>query len=356
MKPGRDGATLPLNILVFDMDGVLIDVSKSYRKTIEETIRIYLETCLQLRGVRRKPALDRAVSLFKAAGGFNNDWDLTSGLLLYLLSLSGLPASLKRKEFSSIPETVAYLRGKSSGVSAKIPAVVNLGHLSSFLEGAKTSGQGLKGIRRALQGSWEGWVYGCGDLDQTNVIKRIFQEVYLGRKFTSCYPLKRLFYRGNGYFLRERMLISVEVLSAFRRKILLGIATGRPRFEAELALKRFHLLSRFKSIVTLDECLEEERRLFRSTGKRLKRTKPHPFPLLKAIEEIGIPVPRCGYVGDAVDDIRAARTLKKKTPVLAIGYIPGPRNRTLEKALKEAGADRLIRSPKELLRFVASFR
>ncbi len=356
MKLWRDGAPPPLNVLIFDIDGVLIDVSRSYRKAIEETIRIYLKICLRSGSAGNRLVLDRAVSLFKAAGGFNNDWDLTSGLLLYLLSLSGLPPSLKQREFSSIQETVAYLRGESSEFSAGIPTAVNLGRLSSFLQRSKASDQGLKGIRRVLRGSWEGWVYGYGDLDQSNVVKRIFQEVYLGRKFASCYPLKRLFYRGKGYYLHERMLIPAEVLSALRRRILLGIATGRPKFEAELALKRFRILSRFKSVVTLDECLEEEERLFRSTGRRLKRTKPHPFPLLKAIEETAIPVPRCGYVGDAVDDIRAARALRDKVHVLAFGFIPGPGNRTLERALKEAGADRVIRHSEELLQFIAELR
>ncbi len=351
MKPHRDEA--PLNVLIFDMDGVLIDVSKSYRKAIEETIRIYLKICLHSGSAGNGLALDRAVSLFKAAGGFNNDWDLTSGLLLYLLSLSGLPACLKRREFSSIQETVAHLQGESSGFPAGMPMAVNPGRLSSFLRRATACGQGLKGICRALRGSWEGWVYGSGGLDRTNVVKRIFQEVYLGRKFGSCYPLKRLFCRGKGYYLHERMLIPAEVLSALRRKVLLGVATGRPRFEAELALKRFHILSRFKSIVTLDECLEEEARLFRSTGRRLKRTKPHPFPLLKAVEETGIPAPRCGYVGDAVDDIRAARALRGKVPILALGFIPGPENRALERVLKGAGADRVIHQPRELLQFVA---
>jgi len=353
MKPKKTGAALPPNILIFDMDGVLIDVSGSYRKAIEETIRLYLQVCLQFRDAANPPVLDRAVSLFKAAGGFNNDWDLTSGLLFYLLSLSGLPASLKRRTFSSIEETVAYLQRESSGSSVRMPKAINLSRLSSFLETVKASGGGLKGIRRVFQGSWDGWVYGFGGLDRTNVVKRIFQEVYLGRKFISCYPLKRLFYRGKGYYLSEKMLIPVKVLSVLRRKIRLGIATGRPRFEAELALKRFRLPAYFKSIITLDECMEEEGRLFDATGRRLKCTKPHPFSLQKAIEEIGHPAPRCGYVGDTVDDIRAARALKRKTPVLAFGFIPPPGNRPLEKTLKKAGADAVIRRPEELLRFAS---
>ena len=81
-KLKRDNKTFPLDVLVFDMDGVLIDVSKSYRKTIAKTIQIYLKTCLGLKDGKKRLALDEAISLFKSAGGFNNDWDLTSGLLL----------------------------------------------------------------------------------------------------------------------------------------------------------------------------------------------------------------------------------------------------------------------------------
>ncbi|MBM4278937.1 MAG: TIGR01548 family HAD-type hydrolase, partial [Deltaproteobacteria bacterium] len=38
-----------MDLLIFDMDGVLIDVSRSYRKTIQQTIHIYLKHCLGLR-------------------------------------------------------------------------------------------------------------------------------------------------------------------------------------------------------------------------------------------------------------------------------------------------------------------
>ena len=344
---------LPLDLLIFDMDGVLIDVSKSYRKTIEKTIQIYLTLCFGTSGGKNGLVLDDAISRFKGAGGFNNDWDLTSGLLIYLLSISGLPPASKRKPSSSIREVVAYLRGAALGLSYKIPMSISTGHLSSFLEKVKASGGGLKGVRRALGSSWEGWVYGQGNLDEENLVKRIFQEVYLGKKFTSCYSLERLFYRREGYYLQERMLIPREILSFLRKKLRLGIASGRPRFEAELTLRRFHLFSSFKSIVTLDECLKEEERLFRSTRRRPKRTKPHPFPLKRAIEKIGIPHARCGSVGDVVDDILAAVALKKRQAILALGFIAGTKDRTIESVLKQAGADRIIRRPRELLQLIA---
>jgi HAD superfamily hydrolase (TIGR01548 family) len=352
MKTKRNGRAFPLDVLVFDMDGVLIDVSKSYRKTIEKTVHLYLTACLGFKQGKRELALDEAISLFKAAGGFNNDWDLTSGLLFYLLSVSGLRTSSKRKEFSSIPEVVAHLRGESSGHSCKIPVSIDLQGLSSFLKRVRGAGGGLQGVRQALQGSWEGWVYGSGDLSRQNLVKRIFQEVYLGEMFSPCYPLDPLFHQGRGYYLRERMIIPRHLLRTLWKSLHLAIASGRPRFEAELALERFRLFPYFESIVTLDECLEEERRLSRSTGRHLKRTKPHPFPLIKAIEGIGLTRPRCGYVGDVVDDMVAARRAGRRFQVIAMGFLTAPdRDKTEETNLRDAGADYIVKDPNELLRF-----
>src|SRR4030042_4785973 len=107
-------SSLPLDILVFDMDGVLIDVSESYRRTIAKTVQIYLETCL---GFKRRSApliTEEHISSFKMAGGFNNDWDLTSGLLLFLLSISGFPPLSSRKSLDSLEEVSQYLRSRSS--------------------------------------------------------------------------------------------------------------------------------------------------------------------------------------------------------------------------------------------------
>ena len=349
LKPGGNNQAFPLDILIFDMDGVLIDVSQSYRKTIEKTIQIYLRTCLGLKSSKKKLTFDEAISLFKAAGGFNNDWDLTSGLLLYLLSVSGLPPSSERIEFHRTEGVAGYLKARSSEINRKMEVRLSLPRLSSFLRKVKAYGGGLKGVHQALRASWEGWVYGSGDLNEENVIKRIFQEVYLGKKFASCYPFRRLFYHGKGYYLHEKMLIPRSILSALRKNLRLGIASGRPRFEAELALRRFHLLPYFESIVTLDECEKAEAQLRDEKGKRVKLTKPHPYPLLRAIEEIGLSNPRCGYVGDGVDDIRAARAAKRRLPMLAIGFLSGPKIKTMEEALLQAGSDRVIRHPQELL-------
>jgi phosphoglycolate phosphatase-like HAD superfamily hydrolase len=133
----------------------------------------------------------------------------------------------------------------------------------------------------------------------------------------------------------------------------MGIASGRLQFEAELALKKFHLLPYFDSVVTLDKCMEEEKRIFGLTGKKLSCSKPHPYSILKAVREIKIPNPRCGYVGDVVDDILAARAAKKELEMTAIGFLGAPTSRkVMEKAFNRVGADLIIQTPEELLRSV----
>lgn len=54
-------------LLVFDMDGVLVDVTESYRETIAATIEHFT-------GAR--PTHEQ-IQQFKNRGGFNDDWELT---------------------------------------------------------------------------------------------------------------------------------------------------------------------------------------------------------------------------------------------------------------------------------------
>jgi HAD superfamily phosphatase len=349
---------LPLDILVFDMDGVLIDVSESYRKTISKSVQIYLETCLGFKKGLAPLITEEHIASFKMAGGFNNDWDLTSGLLLFLLSISGFPPLLRRKSFVSIEEVSQYLRSRSSGFRSTLTVKTLRNHLPCFVREVKSCGGGLKGIQRTLRktrnASWDGWVYPSGEIHTTNVVKRIFQEIYLGRTFVRHYSLRRLFYHSQGYHLREKPLIPRRILSVLHKRVRMGIASGRPRVEAELALKRFQIDRYFDRIVTLDECAAEEARLFRITGKKSKRTKPHPYPLLRVIREIGLPHPRSAYVGDVVDDIQTARNAGRKDPVVPIGFVfRQTKEKSLTESLRKAGARFVIRQPNDLLRLVS---
>jgi len=349
---------LPLDILVFDMDGVLIDVSESYRKTIAKTVQIYLETCLGFKKGSAPLITEEHIASFKMAGGFNNDWDLTSGLLLFLISISGLPPLPRKKSFASIEEIPPYLRKRSSRFRWNLTKQTLQDRFFCFAEELGSCGGGLKGVRLLLhktrKASWGGWVYHSGEIHTANVVKRIFQEIYLGRTFVRHYSLRRLFYHGQGDYLREKLLIPRRILTSLRRKAKLGIASGRPRFEAELALRRFKLKPYFESVVTLDECQREEDRILQRTEKKVKRTKPHPYPLLRVIREIGLPHPRSAYVGDVLDDILAARNAGRKVSVVPIGFVfRQTKEKSLAESLRKAGAHFVIQQPNDLLRLVS---
>jgi len=338
-----------MDAIIFDMDGVLIDVSGSYRKAIQRTVEIYLETCLGFDNKHEKLVTDREISLFKSAGGFNNDWDLTSGLLLRILSCSNLPPSSKEERFSSIREALLHLKTKSSRLPSKMAGRFERAFSPAFIEKVRSSGGGLKGVRKAISGSWHGWVYQSGELSRENIVKRIFQEGYLGKEFFPRYHLRPLFYVGEGLWLQEKLLIPAGILATLRKKVRMGIASGRPRFEAELALKRFHLLPYFDSVVTLDECNKEESRILRSTGRRVNFSKPHPYSILRAAREMGASNLRCAYVGDVVDDMAAAQAAKKEIQILAAGFLSEGGNQEIRGSLAEAGADLVIEKPEGLL-------
>ena len=189
MRSNKNRSPLHIDLLIFDMDGVLVDVSRSYRQAIQQTVQIYFETCLGLKKGRRSLITKEDISLFKSIGGFNNDWELTSALILYLLSISGIPPSPQRKPLPTIGEVVQHLKTKSSPLHPQIYHLLEKKNLPPFLEWVKSYGGGLRGVRLALRetrrASWDGWVYRSGDIDKENLVKRIFQELYLGDQFAS---------------------------------------------------------------------------------------------------------------------------------------------------------------------------
>ncbi len=58
-------------LLIFDIDGVLVDASNSYRQAIQQTCRFFT-------GLDVSPA---EIQSYKNRGGLNNDWDLTEAIL-----------------------------------------------------------------------------------------------------------------------------------------------------------------------------------------------------------------------------------------------------------------------------------
>lgn len=74
--------TAAIKAVLFDMDGVLVDVSKSYRRAIEETVYYFTG----------RKVYPRMIQRYKNLGGFNDDWALTRAIVMD----SGMEVSLQR--------------------------------------------------------------------------------------------------------------------------------------------------------------------------------------------------------------------------------------------------------------------
>lgn len=119
-----------------------------------------------------------------------------------------------------------------------------------------------------------------------------------------------------------------ELLSDLRaRGIPIGIVTSKMRDAAWRGLRLCGIADDFDVLIGADD---------------VDRHKPHPAPVLAGCARLGRDAPSCAYVGDSVHDMVAARA----AGTLALGAGWGPFE---HEALREAGADRLLNSPHELL-------
>jgi phosphoglycolate phosphatase-like HAD superfamily hydrolase len=181
-----------------------------------------------------------------------------------------------------------------------------------------------------------------GDVDTGNRIKRIFQEIYLGSSlFTTLHGRQPRSYRGEGLIHRESVLMEGTLLADLSREHLLAIATGRPRAEADYPLDRFDLRKYFRLVITLDDCIQEEERIFAKRGERISLKKPDPFMLDMIPRLIGGGFSDCYYLGDMPDDMQAARL--SRTGYRGVGVLLSssePEN--LRKELLQAGADFIL--------------
>ena len=181
----REGGASSKPTLVFDMDGVLVDVSESYRETIAQTAEHFT-------GVK---VTRRQIQEYKNQGGWNDDWRLTQ----YIIAEAGIEVPLD----DVIAQFQRLFRGEGAG----------------------------------------------------------------------------------GLMLREQWVARPGVLEKLAERFRLSVFTGRPREEAELTLRRFAPGLLFDPLVAMED---------------VENHKPAPDGLLSIAGA-------AYYVGDTVDDARAAR-------------------------------------------------
>ncbi|MGD9284539.1 MAG: HAD hydrolase-like protein [Desulfobacterales bacterium] len=320
-------------LIVFDMDGVLIDVSGSYRETVRQTARLFFEMAPSSEKLPQPLFSLADLAAVKQSGGLNNDWDLSCLVINLLFNQIEKPPVYESKDpWARYQETIKQC---------------DVGVLGDFL---KSTPKPLTALLQKIGNAKNAFIYGLytGDVGSGNIIKQIFQEVYLGQElFEATYGHTPKFYIDEGLIHSEKMLIDKRLLDELAAKHVLAIATGRPRAEADYPLGHFGIKQYFTSVMALEDCLEEEARILKTEAKKVSLSKPHPFMLDAIAANISNPVAEYVYIGDMPDDMVAAK--KSTHGYKAIGLImSAPDKENLKETLKRAGADDIIENFEQL--------
>ncbi|MDR5656618.1 TIGR01548 family HAD-type hydrolase [Halodesulfurarchaeum sp. HSR-GB] len=245
---------MQVDAVVLDIDGVLVDVSNSYRRAIVRSVELLVGETIPR----------TAVQSFKDAGGFNNDWVLSDAVALFVLARD---------------------RGLDQNVTQFTEHVAEQG---GGLDGAKAV------VRDALGGEATA-VFGAWDPDR---LRDVFQQLYLGPSgYRDLEGGEPDLYTGStgdldlppaGFMADEPILIEPATIESLTADFEIGVVTGRPRAEAHLALDRVGLSVPADRLYAMEDW----------SGK------PDPTALIQVAERTGAET--LAFAGDTRDDVRTA--------------------------------------------------
>ena len=238
-----------IDTVVFDVDGVLIDVSKSFTQAVKDMVRSYVEF------TETDTALEQHIAALRRVGGFNNDWDLAYGL-------------------------IALLRARLNDPKQ--------GPLELEENAAKTEERGLSLIRTLVPPD------ALPDYDK---VRATGERLYSGLDAPELPQQDEADHESDGGLYRlEEPFVTLEYFDELRGLGVkkLGLFTGRNRREVGQALETlgFASPSSFDAVLTSEEF-----------------SKPDPaalFHMARVLETT-----RGIYVGDTGDDLRLVQEYSK---------------------------------------------
>jgi phosphoglycolate phosphatase-like HAD superfamily hydrolase len=334
MKP-----RLNIDALLFSCNDILIDVKSSYREVVRKSVQLYLERAVGLMPSTEPLLTPEEVLLLQKLGQFTNYWDLTSAFIMYFIEmLPPVPTPTFPSKFH-VPALVAYLQFAGGNLRISVDKLREQRNIAKFAREVADAGGGLDGAHRALPKENRHLLICDGDVIKTNIVARIFQELYLGAdSFERVYGQPAIIIQSTGYAEHESLVISPEVLTKLQQKLALGVVSDRPRHEVMRSLKAQKIDSYFQTVVTLDE---------------IRQAKANPIPdpwcLLEAARHLQPTPTHTAYVGANVGDIQAAKAANQTVPFSAIGCTIGAPDRpALSAAFEENKVDIILGQPNHL--------
>jgi len=335
IRPGLDLGTFlanaaSLDTALFDIDGVLIDTTRSYRYAVSYAAEHLVRIVNGLSDAPSPMVSSDDLAAFKLAGGFNSDWDATQ--------LFTALWTAKLREWRDQPEAELSIQDWAAEASAA----------------ARQQRGGLAWLRATMPAT---------AIPKSDTARWAHDEFYWGAEL-----VRRLYNHephfapdAHGFVHNEELLFEGELFSQLATQGIhkFGLITGRADAEVNWAVERLGSAC----IAALEDPIawyesDYGRSPFASIVSADTYVKPDPQALIHALQTLDSLAAL--YVGDTADDLdlvlryrqQSASAGERCIPVLAVCIADGKEAETYQ----ERGADIVITQVSDLPAVLASIR
>jgi len=249
--------------IIFDCDGVLVDITNSYDQTIVKTTKYVLET---LAKINDSIQIDfKIIDGFKSTGGFNDEVDLTYATILSIVAAK----KLKKDQTEFI--NLVINNSDSTGIKSVETFIKNQVDISEIIEQLSYPGS-----------------------HKDNILYQIFDQLFYGPELYSKLFQNTSKFSESGLIENDVVIFNNDLADKLENKFhkQISMVTGRGKESVNYSLK--HLLEKFD--LTNSVFLEDESR---------DLAKPNPQALVNCIR--GMDSQSCLYVGDSMEDFIMAK-------------------------------------------------
>jgi len=300
--------------IIFDIDGVLVDVKKSYDETIIKTVQLILIKSFNI-NLTNFPFQD-FISKLRNTGGFNNDIDTAYSIvliILYCILINKMNIDKTVQIFHNILEKLDD-KGKDS-------VEKELGKLGNITP-----------ITKELRYPSDG-----------DMISTLFNEIFYGPiLYKKRFNKEPVYYFDESLISNDILIIQESTIRLLSQKFNgnLGLISGRSKIAS------YFTLNSLTDYFNENACvfLEDEKREF---------SKPNAFSLHKVFDNLKLR--SALYVGDSMADLLMVENFRKQTTedrIFFCGvYGDGENNKgsmDKKKLLKSNNADVIIKNVNDL--------
>ena len=249
--------------IIFDCDGVLVDITNSYDQTIVKTTKYVLET---LAKINDSIQIDfKIIDGFKSTGGFNDEVDLTYAAILSIVAAK----KLKKDQTEFI--FLVINNSDSTGIKSVETFIKNQVDISEIIEQLSYPGS-----------------------HKDNILYQIFDQLFYGPELYSKLFKNTSKFSEPGLIENDVVIFNNDLADKLGNKFhnQISMVTGRGKESVKYSLK--HLLDKFDLQNSM--FLEDEPR---------ELAKPNPQSLVNSIT--GMNSKSCLYVGDSMEDFIMAK-------------------------------------------------